>query len=91
VAGDSGSPSWCITTAYIADELFSLDLLNDGDRDLSGDDSFHREAEWGRVLTIGPADNPFAVIDASPKRVIPTRREQVEEFIDAVLAALAGR
>jgi hypothetical protein len=73
-------------------EIIQLDQVGICLRMALGDyDSFHRESEWGRVLTIGPVDDPFAVIDASPRPGSAARCEQLETFIDAVLAAVAGR
>jgi len=45
----------------------------------------------GRRLTIGHPDSPDIVLDASPGLFLPAKREQIEQFIDQLLAALAGR
>lgn len=45
----------------------------------------------GRRLTIGDPDSPDIVLDASPGVFLPDKREQIEQFIDQLLAALAGR
>jgi hypothetical protein len=45
----------------------------------------------GRRLTMGDPDNPDIVLDASPGRFLPDKRAEIEQFIDELLAALAGR
>jgi hypothetical protein len=45
----------------------------------------------GRRLTIGPKDEPDIVLDASPGQFPPEKRVQIEQFIDQLLTALAGR
>jgi hypothetical protein len=51
----------------------------------------NQPASTGRRLTIGDPDSPDIVLDASPGLFLPEKRAQIEQFIDQLLAALAGR
>jgi hypothetical protein len=54
-------------------------------------DTGNQRVHTGRRLTIGRPDNPDIVLDASPVVFLPDKRQQIEQFIDQLLAALAGR
>ena len=53
-------------------------------------DAGAQRASTGRRLTIGDAESPEIVLDASPGHFLLDKRAEVEQFIDQLLAALAG-
>ena len=76
---------------HIGGEIHQLDHVSAVDLavDIHHDSGGHLYT--GRQLVIGDPNRPDIMLDASPGRFPPDKCVQIEQFIDQVLAALAGR
>jgi hypothetical protein len=93
VIGCTGVMEIDLTMRPITARISRLDYLTPIDITVSVayDNHTGKVTDSGRRLSIGDPARPHIVLDASPGRFSADKRAQIEQFIDDLLAAVAGR